>query len=146
MTLGEIIREYLYHTDSTVTDFSKATELSRAYIYMLMKDKNNEGGKIVPSMETVKRVARGVHLSLDDVIKKLDDDYVVEITGKKTGFGSTGQVIPEYYLDPEAAELAEFLHKNPDYKVLFDASRNVKPEDIEFVCQMIDRMGGKNES
>lgn len=54
--------------------------------------------------------------------------------------------IPEYYLDPEAAELAEFLHKNPDYKVLFDASRNVKPEDIEFVRQMIDRMGGKNES
>lgn len=53
---------------------------------------------------------------------------------------------PEYYMDPDAAELAEFLHKNPDYKVLFDASRKVKPEDIEFVRQMIDRMGGKNES
>lgn len=46
-----------------------------------------------------------------------------------------------YYLDPDARDLAEFLHKNPMYKVLFDASRKVKPEDIDFVKQMIDRMG-----
>lgn len=46
---------------------------------------------------------------------------------------------PDYYLDPETREMAEFLHKNPDYKVLFDASRNVKPEDIDFVKKMIDR-------
>lgn len=58
----------------------------------------------------------------------------------------SGTSTPEYYMDPDAAELAEFLHKNPDYKVLFDASRKVKPEDIEFIRQMIDRMGGKNES
>lgn len=45
-----------------------------------------------------------------------------------------------YYLDDETRELAEFLHKNPRYRVLFDASRKVKPEDIEFVKQMIDRM------
>ena len=44
-----------------------------------------------------------------------------------------------YYLDPESAELAEFAHKNPEYKVLFDASRNVKPEDINFVLEMIKR-------
>lgn len=48
----------------------------------------------------------------------------------------------EYYIDKEARDLAEFLHKNPDYKVLFDASRRVRREDIEFVKQMIDRMGG----
>lgn len=46
---------------------------------------------------------------------------------------------PTYYLDEDAREAAEFLHKNPDYKVLFDASRKVKKEDIEFVKQMLDR-------
>lgn len=40
--------------------------------------------------------------------------------------------------------MAEFLYRNPDYKVLFDASRKVKPEDIDFVKQMIDRMGGND--
>lgn len=50
-----------------------------------------------------------------------------------------------YYIDAEARDLAEFLHKSPEYKVLFDASRKVKPEDIEFVRQMIDRMGGADD-
>lgn len=45
-----------------------------------------------------------------------------------------------YYINRDARDLAEFLHKNPDYKVLFDATRKVKPEDIEFVRQMIERM------
>ena len=45
----------------------------------------------------------------------------------------------KYYFDDDAAKLAEFLHKNPEYKALFDASRKVKPEDIEFVLQMIKR-------
>lgn len=51
----------------------------------------------------------------------------------------------EYYINKDARDLAEFLFKNPEYRVLFDASRNVKPEDIEFVKQMIDRMSGKGE-
>ena len=46
---------------------------------------------------------------------------------------------PTYYLDEDTREAAEFLHKNPDYKVLFDSSRKVKKEDIEFVKQMLDR-------
>ena len=50
----------------------------------------------------------------------------------------------EYYLDDDTRDLADFLHKNPKYKVLFDASRKVKPEDIEFVKQMIDRMGSND--
>lgn len=57
-----------------------------------------------------------------------------------------GDEVPEaYYLDDEAKELAEFLYKNPEYKVLFDATRKVKAEDVEFVKQMIDRMGGDND-
>lgn len=51
---------------------------------------------------------------------------------------------PVYYLDDEAREMAEFMHKNPNYKVLFDAVRNVSAEDIEFVRQMIDRTTNNN--
>lgn len=52
---------------------------------------------------------------------------------------------PHYYLDDEAREMAEFMHKNPRYKVLFDAVRNVSAEDIDFVRQMIDRTTGNND-
>ena len=34
------------------------------------------------------------------------------------------------------------MFKHPEYKVLFDASRKVKKEDIEFVKEMIDRVRG----
>lgn len=49
---------------------------------------------------------------------------------------------PAYYLDAAAREAAEFLHKNPDYKVLFDASRKIKKEDIDIVRQVIEKFGG----
>ena len=47
-----------------------------------------------------------------------------------------------YYINEDARELAQFMFENPEYKVLFDASRKVKKEDIAFVKQMMDRMRG----
>lgn len=49
-----------------------------------------------------------------------------------------------YYLDPEAAEIAQEVYERPELKLLFDASRNVSAEDLAFVVGMIDRMK-KNE-
>lgn len=49
-----------------------------------------------------------------------------------------------YYINDDAKDIAQFLYENPDYKVLFDASRKVKKEDIQFVKDMIDRLS-KNE-
>lgn len=46
----------------------------------------------------------------------------------------------DYYINEEARRLADAMHKDPRYQVLFDASRKVKPEDIEKVKQMIDLM------
>jgi hypothetical protein len=48
----------------------------------------------------------------------------------------------KYYLNAEARDLAQFLFDNPEYKVLFDASRKVKKQDIQFVKDLIDRMAG----
>lgn len=70
----------------------------------------------------------GSHEMRDYVLKTITDQVDVEIMPK------------EYYLDSDTLELAEFLHKNPNYKVLFDAARTVSPEDIQFVKDMIDRM------
>lgn len=50
-----------------------------------------------------------------------------------------------YYFNDDARELAEFMFKNPEYKVLFDASRKVKKEDIEFVKEFMDRMRGDSD-
>ena len=44
----------------------------------------------------------------------------------------------QYYLDPESKEMAEFLANNKDYKVLFDAMKNVRPSDIQSVLDFIN--------
>lgn len=48
-----------------------------------------------------------------------------------------------YYLDKEAAEIAQEVYDRPELKMLFDASRKVGAEDIQFVVEMIDRMAKK---
>ena len=51
-----------------------------------------------------------------------------------------GNKIPEaYYLNDEAKDLAQFLFENPEYRVLFDASRKVRKEDLEIVKELLDR-------
>ena len=51
-----------------------------------------------------------------------------------------GDKVPEaYYLNDDAREIAQFLFENPDYKVLFDASRKVRKEDLLIVKELLDR-------
>lgn len=45
-----------------------------------------------------------------------------------------------YYLDPEAAEIAQEVYDRPELKMLFDASRKASKEDLSFVVEMLDRM------
>ena len=55
---------------------------------------------------------------------------------------SKNQPPETYYLNDDAREMAQFMFENPEYKVLFDASRKVRKEDIDFVKQMIDKVSG----
>lgn len=44
-----------------------------------------------------------------------------------------------YYIDEDAKELAQFLFENPEYKVLFDAAKDVSADDLEMVKTIIDK-------
>ena len=45
-----------------------------------------------------------------------------------------------YYYDPEVAEIADEIHKRPELKVLFDASRKVSKEDLQYVNDLLQRL------
>ena len=51
-----------------------------------------------------------------------------------------------YYLNDDDRDLAEFLFHHPEYKVLFDASRSVKRDDIELVHQLIERFSEHHDA
>lgn len=71
---------------------------------------------------------------------------VTDFLSENNNTSSPDTTEQHYYFDKEAREMAEFLYQNPEYKVLFDASRKVKKEDILFVKQMLDRMRGDDDN
>ena len=81
-----------------------------------------KSGRYTPKMDKLKRIAEYFGIPVD------------YFTGEQ-----------EYYEDANARLLADFLKEKPEYQVLFDAVKTVKPSDIEFVRQFIERMGGKTD-
>lgn len=81
----------------------------------------------LPRMGKIQMLADYFGIEKSDLIEEKPDNTVKDNT---------------YYLNDETAELAQFAFQNPEYKVLFDASRKTKPEDIKFVTDMINRVNG----
>lgn len=86
-------------------------------------------GTRLPRMDKVDILAKYFGINRSDLIEEKNEINNTE----------------DYYLNEDARKMAEFLFKNPEYKILFDASRKVKKEDIDFVKQMIDRMSGDKD-
>ena len=50
----------------------------------------------------------------------------------------------EYYINKETAKIAQEVFDNPDLRILFDAARNVKPENIKLAAEMLRRFKETN--
>lgn len=99
------------------------------------------------SFTTIQKWESGVSEPPLKALKKLSEIFNIDMNDlatKKLSY-NTNEDNNVYYLDDDARDMAQFLYENPDYKVLFDASRKVKKEDIQLVKEMIDRMSNKND-
>lgn len=47
---------------------------------------------------------------------------------------------PQYYTDPEVAQMAQEIFENSGLRILFDASRKLTKEDLETVVKIAKRM------
>lgn len=45
-----------------------------------------------------------------------------------------------YYLTPETAALAQQYFDDPNYRVLFDAAKDSKPEDLQMAADLLRRL------
>lgn len=107
----------------TQEELAKVLKISRSTVGMY------ENGSREPDYETLEAIADYFNV---------DIDYLLGRTNKTTLLINSSST-QEYYLNEDARDMAQFMYENPEYKVLFDASRKVKKEDIEFVKQMLDR-------
>lgn len=49
-----------------------------------------------------------------------------------------------YYLDPETAQKAQELFEDEDLRVLFDAARGSKPQDLQMAADLLRRLKETN--
>lgn len=90
---------------------------------------NWENGVSRPDVDTLVLLCRLYEISPNDILEYYNDDL--------------SDAEQRYYLDPEAAEIAQEVQQRPELKILFDATRKVSADDLKFVVDMIDRMQGK---
>ena len=120
---SSVLRQLRIAKGLTQEELSNALHISRSRLGMW------ETGNRTPDSETLEMIADYFNV---------DIDYLLGRTDKTT-------ILPEsYYIDEKAREIAEFMHKNPDYSALFDASRKVKPENLEIVKQIIEKFSDGN--
>lgn len=131
MELSKILRDYRQEHGLTLQVFADRAGLTKQYISMLENNKNSKNGKpIIPSLETLRKLASAMYMNIDTLVATLDGEQDVSPQTKYAG----------YYTDPEVAEYAEELRTNPKYRLLFDASKDLSKEDIDFVVDMIERL------
>lgn len=50
----------------------------------------------------------------------------------------------EYYVNPETADMAQKLFEDSNYRILFDAAKDSKPEDLLMAADLLKRLKGTN--
>lgn len=86
-----------------------------------------EMGVSEPPIKQLRKMAELFGVDIDDMAKR-DMEHMEKETETEP-----------YYLNEDARDLAQFLFENHEYRVLFDASRKVKKEDLEIVKELLDR-------
>lgn len=119
MSFNETLKKLRIEKKLTQEELAQATGLSRSAIGMY------ESGSREPNFETLEILADFFNVDMNTLLSK---------TQAKQG----------YYLNPEAAKMAQELYDNPGMRILFDAAKNVSAEDLKAAAELISRMK-KNE-
>ena len=80
MKLGELLKSYRTEHKLSMDAFCELSDLTKGYISMLEKNEHPKSKKpIVPSYDTIEKVAKGMQISTEDLIDMLDDDQEIQI-------------------------------------------------------------------
>ncbi len=116
MGLYERIKEVAAEKGYSINRLEKELGFPRSSISKFNKN--------VPSMEKIRKISELLDVS---IVYLLDGPYE-----------------NAYYLDPETARIAQQVFDNPDLKLLFEAARDVRPENLKLAAEMLRRFKETN--
>ncbi len=123
MKLGEFIKYYRLSQKLSLRDFAKLCGTSHGYISMLEEGKNSKTGEpITPKIQTLKKIADAMNMSLNDLFLKVDD-MPIELSNdffsplrpiKKTRFPMLGEIA-----------CGQPIFANQDFESFVDAAEDI---------------------
>lgn len=121
MTIANNLRRIMFDKGINQVDLAKLMGINPATLSCWMN------GVRIPRMPNIDMLAEYLGVTREDIV------------GKELKEPST-----PYYLNEETARIAQEAYDNPDLRLLFDASRNSRPEDIRLAVEMLKRMKETN--
>lgn len=103
------------------SDVSKATGI-RSGVFSDWK-----AGRYTPKADKMKLIADFLGIPVEPLL-----------TGVQT------DVQPGYYIDNETAEIAQEIFDTPGMRILFDAARDSRPEDLQMAADLLKRLKESN--
>lgn len=151
----EIFLKLLKERGVKASDVSKATGIPQSTFSDWKK------GRSKPKDEKLQKIAdyfgvSSYYLRTGKELKTVTLDSAAIVGAIDKAFAQTGmdkkvaeefQTIAEksgYYIDPEAAESAQDAFDDPDLRMLFDAARGAKSEDIKMAADLLRRLKETN--
>lgn len=78
MRLGEVIRKYRIEHELSMAEFAKISGISKQYVSVLERGTHPTSGKeIAPSLEVIKKSAKAMGMSFDDLFDMLDGEVTL---------------------------------------------------------------------
>jgi transcriptional regulator with XRE-family HTH domain len=121
MAFGRNLKRLLTERDKTQAELCRRLKVSSATV----SDWAN--GKKIPRADKLQAICVWLNCELSDL---LEENPEVLPDGQPT----------EYYDNEVVQAVTDRLRTNPEYGVLFKASANLKPEDVELVTKFIEKM------
>lgn len=118
MTFGENLRNLRVKRGLSQEELAKLLHMGRSAISMY------ESGQREPKFEVLEAIADIFNVDMNTLTSNTQTE--------KTA----------YYFDEETALLAQQIYDNPDLRILMDASRKLKPEELKAFIAMIKTVKG----
>ena len=114
MEFKDILKQQRIAHGFTQEELGKMVGLQKAAIY-----KYENGLLINPKRSLIQKLAE---------IFGVSPAYMMGIEDEKK---------QTYFNDPETVKMAQFLHDNPEYKVMFDSTRDLDPKSVKEIMEFI---------
>ena len=116
MKLGELLKSYRTEHKLSMDAFCELSDLTKGYISMLEKNEHPKSKKpIVPSYDTIEKIAKGMQISIEDLIDMLDDDQEIQINATPTDLSKSPiQTIYDQLEPPRQRKVITYAEKLRD--------------------------------